>query len=507
MRELGLIGVLGLLFGLGAYRGTGELGVFGAVNLAVGAVALIAATVLFVRFRLRQGGGSPMGPLVDAALGFVAVAWGAILVQQAAAVSDVRFDWTEEGRYELAEATARTVAELPERVYATLYYDPYDPRRRRTRLLLDQLSRHGDVVVRQRQLGVAPEEEDFFAIGSSNTVVFELGDTWERVDRPTEGAVFEALSFLASTRAAPRVVYVTTGAGEGDVTKTGDTGFSGLAAALETEGIQLRQIASSALSEIPTDADAVLMISPQRNLHPATLDAVRRYLEAGGNLLAMLQPGVRSGIEELLAEFGMESPDQLVIDPASADLDGARRGTDPIAFNYASDNGVTRGLDRNRRTYFRGARSFRLRKPRPDDELRAVVFASGDSWLHPDVGVLERGVAPDQPNGARTDYHPLVVTGRFPRGEATAQIVAFGDSDFANNANLRSLYNLDLFMNAAHWLLRDETRITLRPKASAVIQFPVPIQNSLKAFYGVGLLVPQALLLVGGLVWLRRRAA
>ena len=53
---------------------------------------------------------------------------------------------------------------------------------------------------------------------------------------------------------------------------------------------------------------------------------------------------------------------------------------------------------------------------------------------------------------------------------------------------------------------RDDA-ITLRPKAGATIQFPVPVVNSLRAFYGVGMLIPELLLLAGGLVWLRQRGS
>ena len=52
-----------------------------------------------------------------------------------------------------------------------------------------------------------------------------------------------------------------------------------------------------------------------------------------------------------------------------------------------------------------------------------------------------------------------------------------------------------------------ESEITLRPKLRTPKQFPLPIQSTLSTFHGVGLLVPELLLLAGGLVWLRRRLA
>jgi hypothetical protein len=86
--------------------------------------------------------------------------------------------------------------------------------------------------------------------------------------------------------------------------------------------------------------------------------------------------------------------------------------------------------------------------------------------------------------------------------------VAFGDSDFASNENLRTLYNLDLILNAVHWANENESDITLRPKNRPTpVQFPIPLTNTLQTLYGVGLLVPELLLIAGGMVWLRRRNA
>ena len=43
--------------------------------------------------------------------------------------------------------------------------------------------------------------------------------------------------------------------------------------------------------------------------------------------------------------------------------------------------------------------------------------------------------------------------------------------------------------------------------AGQLLQFPVPIQRSLNALYGIGLLVPQFLVMTGAWVYLRRRSA
>jgi hypothetical protein len=145
------------------------------------------------------------------------------------------------------------------------------------------------------------------------------------------------------------------------------------------------------------------------------------------------------------------------------------------------------------------------RKPRPDDDLRAVAFSSRRAWLAPD-GAGDGARPPERPVDAEEDYRPLVAIGRYPRAGGEARIVAFGDCDFAANANLRGLYNQDLALNAVHWAADRAERITLRPKALPPHQFPLTPQETLRMLYGVGLLVPELLLLAGGIAWLRRRS-
>ena len=81
--------------------------------------------------------------------------------------------------------------------------------------------------------------------------------------------------------------------------------------------------------------------------------------------------------------------------------------------------------------------------------------------------------------------------------------VADARADFES---LRGLYNQDLALNAVHWAADRTERITLRPKALPPHQFPLTPQETLRMLYGVGLLVPELLLVAGGLTWLRRRS-
>jgi hypothetical protein len=425
--------------------------------------------------------------------------------ERLAAHAKIQFDWTFEGAFEPSPATVKALHDLPAGVTATLYYDPFDPRVRRTRLLLQRIAEEGPLRLQSRAIEEHPEEVDLYAIGTSNTLVFTLSDRFETVERPTEGTIYEALYRLRSV--AGGHITVLRGEGEGDLSRTDDVGYAGLAAALATEGYAVHSVVGATMDDVPAATDVLLAIAPRRRLPAASLAAVHRYLERGGSLVALLEPGVDSGVEAVLAEYGITSPSAAVVDPGSARNEAPVASLALIASDYW-DHPINRGLDGNRMTYFPGTRAFSLRKPRSEDELSKVVDSSPHAWLEEDVAVLERSAGTLERRGRAASYSPLVVSGRYRRDGGETRIVAFGDADFASNQHLRTLYNLDLILNAVHWAAENEPEITLRPKNRPTpVQFPVPLTSSLQTLYGVGLLVPELLLIAGGIVWLRGRSS
>jgi hypothetical protein len=505
---LALAAWIALAFGAGAYYATGSAGWFSTANLALGALAL-AAEALRALARAR-GAAAPgfRGVALRGLVGVLAVVAAGVGLERLASASKLQFDWTLERRFEISPAVRDAIAELAARggVDATLYRDPFDPRIRSTRLLLASLAAAGPLRVREKLLDESPEDADRFAIDSSNTVVLELEGRSETVQRPTEGTLFEALYRLRGDRRG--ALYVASGAGEGELEREDGAGYSGLARALQTEGYRLHQFVPAAATEIPEDASALLVLAPRRPWLPGALAALERYLERGGRLVAFLEPGAESGIEQVLARWGFDSPDAPVIDAASAALPGELPGVNPLAFHYAA-HPVTRGLDRGRMTLFHGARSFRVRKPRVEDQVGGIVMASERAWLSADTAAAARSAPPVPPAGRLETPPALAAAGSYRRGERETRIVAFGDAELASNHYLRALYNLDVVMNAVHWAAQQEPAITIRPKAavSGRLQLPLPVPDTLTMFQGVGLLLPELLLLAAAFAWDRSRSA
>jgi hypothetical protein len=501
---LALAGWIALAFGAGAYSAVGRAGWFSAANLALGVVAL---GVSAARAAIRARGSAPpafRGALWRGLLGIALVAAGGVALERLASATGWQADWSFEERFAVSPATLGALAELAP-VEATIFRDAFDPRVRSTRLLLRQLAATGSLTWREKLLDEAPEDADRFEIRSSNSVVLAAGGRFEVVDRPSEGTIYEALYHLR--RRDLGLVYATRGAGEGELDRTDGAGYSGLGAALQTEGYALRELVAQTGADVPADAVGLLVLGPQRPWRPEALGSLDRYLARGGRVIAFLEPGTETGVETVLARWGMTSANDRVVDPASGPLAGEAPGWNPLVFGYA-DHPLARGLDDSRMTFFPGARSFVLRKPEAEDRVGGVAFASGRSWLTP-AATFRPDRTPERPADAPPGPHALVAAGLYPRPAGETRLVAFGDAGLASNHFLRTLYNLDLVLNAIHWTLSRDPEITIRPKATVTgrLQLPLPVQDSFTMFQGVGLLLPELLLLGAVWSWARGRGA
>lgn len=509
MRELAISGAIAVGFALVSYYATrgptgGELGWYGWLNLVLGAAALVVAAGMAAR-RVR-GFGSPAARrvLLPRLLWIVGVLAVAVVLEHVADHAGWRLDWTVDQRFELSPATLATCKKLEHPAQATHFADPGDPRSRRTHFLLQTFESIHCFDVRERNLEEAHEELDRYGVTTPDSVVIQIGDYYEVVEHPTEGALLGALMRL--TIRPMRTIYVAEGEGEGDLRDDGPDGYSGLREALGTEGYVLKSLVLLATREMPADADALLVIAPSRPIHPEAIHAIERWMENGGRLVVLLEPGRDSGLEPLLESLGIQAGTGVVVDARFADLEGTARGTGVLVSAY-SDHPIVRNLEARHMTFFPGIRPVTaVHKPEPEDRLDPIVFSSRRAWVSPDVEAALRGIAPkhgDEP----IERYSLAVAGRYPRDDHEGRVVVFGDADFASNRWLRALYNADLILNSMHWVTHRELAITLRPKVLTPDQSPLPPQTTLQMLYGVGLLVPEILLIVGAVVWVRRRSA
>src|SRR5262249_47396944 len=95
--------------------------------------------------------------------------------------------------------------------------------------------------------------------------------------------------------------------------------------------------------------------------------------------------------------------------------------------------------------------------------------------------------------------------GELGWGKGNARLVVFSSTDFANNKYIGDFFNRDLFVNSVDWLAGQENAVSIRPATMRSGRFLLTSAQFFIIFALSVLLLPEALLVAGTIVWSVRR--
>ncbi|MCC7070792.1 MAG: GldG family protein [Deltaproteobacteria bacterium] len=414
--------------------------------LAVGALLLVAGALL----RRREPGTAPARLRAVLVLG---VALGAAaLVQVAAARLDVSWDVTTSRRNTLAEASIATARALDREVLITAYLEGHDRAAVELEQLVASFARHTDLL---RLVRVAPSDDPEAARAAGASVVVRAGERVRKL-RFDAGAPDHEAALVSALRAvttdAPARVYFTSGHGELELRDESARGMSRLRAALLDEGLEPVPLPLAVAGRVPDDARAVVVAAPRTTLSAAELELVRAYLDAGGRLLVLCEPGDDGGLGGLLGGVGVQLVDDVVLDgSAFASVFGGPEMATGVA--YAA-HPVTRRLG-SAMTHFSRARSL-AENPGTLATTAALVQSGAEAWG--EIGPVTAEARRDDVDVAGP------VTLALAAEQGATRVLVVGDATFATNLGLGLGANRDLALNAVLWLAEREQQIAVRAR-------------------------------------------
>ncbi len=345
------------------------------------------------------------------------------------------------------------------------------------------------------------KEKQFGVKEGGPKVVVKLGATESRVQELTEEALTNGI--VKVTHSSSKKVYFTSGHGEADPDDTSGAGFSEVKKRMENEGLKSEKLNLASATEIPQDAQAVVIAGPLKPFQPGEVELVQKFLDAGGKGFIMVEPQSESGLEPLLAAFNVEADDSLVVDPVSR-LFGASEAI-PVVQNYA-DSEITRDFHLN--TVFPTARPLTvLHGQKSQAKALPLALSMPSAW-----GETNPTGKVQHDENEKGGPLPLVVTVTLDTKAAAnkrsdeARLVVSGDRDFASN-KFRSAYgNEDFFLNCMSWLSGQTERITIRPRTREASRLYLTETQKASIFFATIDVLPVTLLAVGLSVWLARKS-
>jgi ABC-type uncharacterized transport system len=310
-------------------------------------------------------------------------------------------------------------------------------------------------------------------------------------------------ALLAVTNPKPLKAYYLEGHGEHavDDSHLGYANFLRLLA--EQNNLNVAPLLFADTNAVPMDCNLLIVAGPIDPIPQSDLDNIERYLNEGGRLLALFNfvgTNRESGLEKVLSRWGVNVSKSVVIDRQLTSADAP--GSDVLVINFSKHPSV------NPLT----GRMLRLSRPRMISKVDLPAPAS-DTIKASEIAFTGAHAsltnAPSQPE----QQWPLMVAVEqnpakdiLSNNRGSTRIIVTGDSFFLTNARIGLAANNDFAGFAANWLLeRDVLLEGVGPQPVTVHQLLLT-KDQLQTIKWVLLgAIPGGVLLLGVLVWFRRR--
>jgi ABC-type uncharacterized transport system involved in gliding motility auxiliary subunit len=498
-----LSGILGAILGVGGFAAyltwpdkvwvyTTLLGI-SVAHLLVFLVAHFEMLKVFSKRRSTQSGANSL---------FMVLLVVAILAITNFIISrhPVRFDLSGSGAFTLSPQTVEVLKNLKEEVRVLGFFAERSGARNQARDLFENYA-HQTSKFKYELIDPdgRPEVARQHNITEYDTMILKRGAASTTFREVSESSLTSAL--IRISRDAQKTLYFVEGHGEHPLSDKERGGYSYLNESFTGQGFSVKPLLLLSEKKVPDDAAVVILGGPQRPFAEEERVALDAYLSRGGQLFVLVDPLVETGLAPLLAKWGVQMDNDLIVDPTSG-----LGGVVPVVNRYP-EHEITRKF--NLATFFPLARSVTAA---PDTSFRfePILQSGPSSWLTTQVAG-DLVIDPE-----RDKKGPITLGGIIRHKEVAAdgtnappaqkmRVVVFGDADFATNGVAHSLGNGDLFQNVVNWLAEEKDLVSIRSQAAKTSTLLLSVQQTNTLFLVSVLILPLTLLIVGLSIFRRRR--
>jgi len=405
-------------------------------------------------------------------------------------------DWTESGRNTLSAASTELLAKIDGPISITSFVSQNEQIEKFVR----RYQRYKpDITLNFIDPDIEPQLARENGIRVKGELVLRYRDRRENLQTINEQSMTNALQRIA--RSADRYIVFLEGHGERNPRGRANHDLSEWATQLTARGLNTQTINLGVSQQVPTNASALVIAGPQVDLLPGEVSIIAEYLENGGNLLWLADPGDTHGLGVLAEQLGLEFHPGMVVDPTTQRL-GLDDPRITIIAEYSS-HAVTTNF--SNLTLFPQAAAIEVVE---GSEWQAAPFliTAPDSWS--ETGEMQGELVLDAGEDIPGPLNIGVILSRTTGNDNTGEqrVIVIGDGDFLSNAYLGNAGNQELGLNLVNWLSRDDAFINIPVKTSS--DKNLELSSTTAGIIGlIFILLPLVLLSTGFIIWQRRRRA
>lgn len=407
------------------------------------------------------------------------------------------WDWSAGARNSLSQATQQVLAQLDAPLTITSFAPEIPELRQQIRAVIDRYQRYRpDIQFSFVNPDTQPELVRQLGIQVNGELRLSYHGRSENLTLLSEEAMSNAIQRLLQR--GERWITGLEGHGERSLHGQANHDLGQFGDELRRKGYHIEPLDLASAVEIPNNTALVVIAGPQVNYRPDEIARIRDYLEQGGNLLWLLDPGPLYGLEPIAKMLALRTLPGTVVDANAATL-GLEDPALALVPEYPA-HPATGG--------------FKLVTLFP--HAAALEADAGDGWqVAPllqtlsrswnETGPLQGEIERDESQGEQAGPLTLGLVLTRSHDEKEQRIIVVGDGDFLSNSYLGNGGNLDLGLNLMRWLNGDDQ--LLRIPARTAPDRNLQLSPSAGSAIGIGFLIllPLLFLTAGLLIWRWRR--
>lgn len=259
------------------------------------------------------------------------------------------------------------------------------------------------------------------------------------------------------------------------------------------------------MTTVPSDCTVLVIAGPKAPLSASDADAIVKYWESGRGVVVFAEPLTDSGVDKLVARFGIEMLPGVAADPA-----GQTRSPLAMIPEYGRHPIVDALNGEQIATVLIKAGGFRTPMSADSSIVATPILKTSPEGLQ--LTEIQQGSAdPSSPKNIKGPINLGYAIEKKISEEKTLRAVVIGDVDFARNASIEAMAaqgapgNIDLLKNSVHWSAGAAEKIGIGPKDPEFNPVTISLRGQLWVLALTALVLPATIFGAGVTVWLRRR--
>jgi ABC-type uncharacterized transport system involved in gliding motility auxiliary subunit len=406
-------------------------------------------------------------------------------------------DITRNNSNSLSQASQKLLESLPGEIRLIAYIKKDQGLRSQIAQLVDRYKRHkADLTLNFIDPDSQPEKVRELNIDATGAVIVEYQGRSEKLNFIDESSLTNALLQLAN--AEERWVTFLTGHGERAPDGIANFDLGQFGKELERRKIRAQTLNLATMPDIPGNSALLVLSAPAVPLLAGEINLIKRYIQQGGNLLLLTDPG-NHHLDALLQTLGLRQLPGTLVD-SSSKLYGINDPSFVLTSSYSS-HPISQGFQTM--TLYPVTAALAIGEE-TDFKPEELLKSAAQSWTEtgPTAGKILFDADGDEKQGPLAFAYALT---RDLDKKKQQRIVVAGDGDFLSNAYLGNVGNLDIGLRMINWLIHDDRFINIPAKTATDKSLQLSQTGVAVIGFGFLVIIPLLLIATGFYIWRKRK--